>query len=317
MKGVQRDDDPLSGLAPLLRVRPELQDFCQFGGIWAAPHEAAANNAAHFHIVIEGFCLLDLVGHEPLKLNKGDVLLLPHGSTHILHAPGSAMDAARPRVAGYRNAIRLKAVGDGEADTELVCGLLHFESASEILPVAALPDIIILRGGQDSAVARFETLIGGIREELDGSRAGANAIATDLASALFVMLLRAHLERHPPADGLLALLAQRPTAQAVIAMLREPARDWTLDELAAIAMTSRATLVRLFKRTCDLAPLGFLTDLRLGLGRQRLMETDEPIAKVAAALGYQSEATFSRAIYRKYGIRPGRLRSGGETPHHV
>jgi AraC family transcriptional regulator, activator of mtrCDE len=32
-------DDALSGLAPLLRVRPVLDDFCRFGGAWASSHE--------------------------------------------------------------------------------------------------------------------------------------------------------------------------------------------------------------------------------------------------------------------------------------
>ena len=43
----------------------------------------------------------------------------------------------------------------------------------------------------------------GIRDELDSARAGAIVIATDLASALFVMLLRVHLEEQPPTSGLL------------------------------------------------------------------------------------------------------------------
>jgi hypothetical protein len=34
-------------------------------------------------------------------------------------------------------------------------------------------------------------------------------------------------------EGLLALLGQRATAKAIIAMLRDPSYQWTLDELAA------------------------------------------------------------------------------------
>ena len=59
----------------------------------------------------------------------------------------------------------------------------------------------------------------GIRDELDGARPGAPAIAKDLASALFMMMLRAHLEASAPAEGLLRLLNQRMTAQAVLAMV--------------------------------------------------------------------------------------------------
>ncbi len=47
-----------------------------------------------------------------------------------------------------------------------------------------------------------------------------------LASALFVMMLRAHLEASVPAEGLIRLLNQRATAQAVLAMVRDPMQVW-------------------------------------------------------------------------------------------
>jgi AraC family transcriptional activator of mtrCDE len=150
----------------------------------------------------------------------------------------------------------------------------------------------------------------GIREELDSGGPGATAIAKDLASALFVMMLRAHLEISAPAAGLLRLLNQRITAQAVLAMVRDPIRTWTLDDLAQIAASSRATLVRAFRTGADMSPMAFLTDLRLGLARHRLASSAESIDQIAAEVGYQSLAAFSRAFLRKYGVRPGGHRHG-------
>jgi AraC family transcriptional activator of mtrCDE len=96
----------------------------------------------------------------------------------------------------------------------------------------------------------------------------------------------------------------------VIAMLRDPSHDWTLDELAAHAATSRATLVRAFRATCGIAPLAFLTSLRLGLARRRLETTADAIAQVAADVGYHSEAALSRAFQRRFGVRPHSVRRG-------
>jgi AraC family transcriptional activator of mtrCDE len=75
---------------------------------------------------------------------------------------------------------------------------------------------------------------------------------------------------------------------------RAPAHPWTLEELAAEAHVSRATLVRIFRREGDLPPLGFLSELRLGLARQRLSPTNATLAQVAAAVGYDAESAFSR-----------------------
>ena len=96
--GQNKAGDPLSGLAPLLRVRPELQDFCRFGGAWEAPHQAAEGGVAYFHIVTRGECLLERRGHEPLRLKAGDILLLPHGDAHVTRGriQARANHASRP-----------------------------------------------------------------------------------------------------------------------------------------------------------------------------------------------------------------------------
>jgi len=300
--------DVLSGLAPLLRVRPELQDVCRFGGAWSSPHEAEKRGWAYFHIVTRGTCALDRPGRGPLILETGDVLLLPHGDAHIVRAREPGQRPAPPVAVDYSNAIRVKASVGVEPDTELICGRLHFEGVPENLVIAALPDVIVLALGGAERLDRFALLMGSIRDELDGNRSGAAAIAADLASALLVMMLRDHLEASPPPHGLLALLAQRSTAQAVLAMLTDPARDWTLDELADRAAASRATLVRAFRKAAEIAPLAFLTEIRLGLARQRLMAGTASIGEIADEVGYQSEAALSRAFLRRFGVRPGSLR---------
>jgi len=300
--------DVLSGLAPLLRVRPELQDICRFGGAWSSPHAAEKRGWAYFHIVTRGTCALDRPGRGPLILETGDVLLLPHGDAHIVRAREPGQRPAPPVAVDYSNAIRVKASVGVEADTELICGRLHFEGVPENLVIAALPEIIVLALGGADRLDRFALLMGSIRDELDGNRPGAAAIAADLASALLVMMLRDHLQASPPPHGLLALLAQRPTAQAVLAMLTDPARNWTLDELADRAAASRATLVRAFRKAAEIAPLAFLTEIRLGLARQRLMAGSASIGEIADEVGYRSEAALSRAFLRRFGVRPGSLK---------
>jgi len=301
--------DALSGLAPLLRVRPELQDVCRFGGGWSSAHEAERRGWAYFHIVTKGRCVLERPGVGPMILETGDVMLLPHGDAHILKANEGIGRVAPPVTVDYSNAIRTRTSVGVEPDTELICGRLHFESVPENLVIAALPEVIVLPLGGRDQLDRFALLMLAIRDELDGNRAGAAAIAADLASALFVMMLRDHLDTSPPPNGLLALLAQRMTALAVLAMLRDPARDWSLDELASLAAASRATLVRAFNKAAGVAPLAFLTEIRLGLARRKLMAGEGSIGEIADEVGYQSEAALSRAFLRRYGIRPGSARA--------
>jgi AraC family transcriptional regulator, activator of mtrCDE len=105
------------------------------------------------------------------------------------------------------------------------------------------------------------------------------------------------------------LLVAPPSARAVTAMLMAPARAWTLDALAAEARVSRATLVRIFRKAAGLAPLAFLSELRLELARHRLASTNVSLAKLAAEVGYDSESSFARAFRRRFRLSPGRSRS--------
>jgi AraC family transcriptional regulator, activator of mtrCDE len=82
----------------------------------------------------------------------------------------------------------------------------------------------------------------------------------------------------------------------------------TLDELAAQAAVSRASLIRAFERISSVAPLTFLTELRLALARRQLAMTRDTISRIAADVGYQSEAALSRAFHRRFGVRPGKFR---------
>lgn len=83
-------------------------------------------------------------------------------------------------------------------------------------------------------------------------------------------------------------------------MLSEPARSWTLDELA-----QRATLVRQFQAAVNMAPVAFLAELRLTIARGRIRASRTPLAIIADDVGYQSETAFSRAYQRQFGVAPG------------
>lgn len=305
--GVVRD--ALTELASLLRVRPELDDFCRFGGSWTAGHDSAPQGVAYFHIVTRGRCELDRPGNEPLELTEGDVLVLPHGDSHAVRSRHRNQFAPEPFLLEFENSIRKKSTANTAIETELVCGRLHFDAAAKSLIASMLPNVIVLKAANGDWLEKYRSLLSAIQDELDGARPGSLAIATDLASALFVMLLRNYLEEQQAAEsGVVKLLADRVTSKAVQAMVREPEKAWTLDELADLAATSRATLVRAFRKTSGFAPLAFLSELRLGLAHHRLRSGRDPLAKIAIEVGFQSEAAMSRAFYRRFGVRPGASR---------
>ena len=265
--------DGLSSLAALLRVRPELQDLCRFGDQWASPHPPESDAWAPFHVVTDGACVLHISG---LGQSNGAILV--------------------------------KSNTDNEPDAQLLCGRLKFDHAGQNLVLSALPEVIVVAAADRAESLHLRRLITLVKEELDAARPGAAAIAHDLASALLVMVVRTHLETERASDSVLALLGHPQAGRAAVAMLNEPGRKWTLDELAGLANASRASLVRIFRRTARTAPLAFLSELRLELARRKLAGSACSLAEIAAEVGYRSESAFSRAFHQRYGIRPGRTR---------
>jgi len=317
--------NPLSAIAPLFRVRPEIQDVCRFALQWEVVHEAEPTGFAQFHIVTNGNCLLERYSGETFKLEAGSILLLPQGDSHVVRSASRGGSSGAPIRTEYNNSIRIKTNTRGASDTEMICGRLRLDGAMYSLVTAALPKAIVLSIGRGALFDRMRMLVQTIDEELQAARPGAATIATELATALFVMILRLHFEQSASSSGILRLLASSSSvravtamSRAVTAMLRAPAHPWTLDALAAEAHVSRATLVRIFRREGDIPPpLGLLSELRLGLARHRLGSTTETLAQVAAAVGYDSESAFSRAFRKRYGISPGRLRARDEGRSRV
>lgn len=78
----------------------------------------------------------------------------------------------------------------------------------------------------------------------------------------------------------------------------------TVEDVAAEAHMSTATLHRHFKAATGMSPLRFQKHLRLQEARRRLVAGDVTAAMVAEAVGYVSASQFNREYRRAYGLPP-------------
>lgn len=151
-----------------------------------------------------------------------------------------------------------------------------------------------------------------LRESQQGGP-GSDAIVVCLVRRLVTVLLRdAWPETQQIPSAKISVQGQQ-FQKIVDLMHKDPARRYTLDNLAQAAGMSRTVFHRTFNATFGSSPLTLLRTIRLKKAQLLLRQTDMPIKTIAARLGYQSRSYFWQAFKDTYGVDPESYRSNGES----
>src|SRR5262249_34714076 len=131
--------------------------------------------------------------------------------------------------------------GDTQANpTDIVSGFLGCDARPFNPLLAALPRVIRASDGAGGALgASMRSAMAQAREH----RIGGEGVLGHLSEVMFVDVVRGYLETLPE-DGIGWLAGLRDTfvGRALMALLRDPARDWTLESLAHEVGLSRSAL---------------------------------------------------------------------------
>jgi AraC-like DNA-binding protein len=256
------------------------------------------------HVVCHGDCWFRLPGlSEPVHLNAGDVVVLPHDAAHLLtsssNLPAQYGKISKPHESPHNR----EAPG-----TALFCGFLAVDKNAYGHVFAMLPEYVVIRSREDAGTASFRSLIDLLFAETQADRLGASAILDRLADALMFYVIRHSITQGARPAGLVVALADKQIRPALVALCNEPERAWTVDTLAERVFMSRSSFTERFSGLVGKAPMEFLTDWRMQLARGWLERDRHNVAEVAARCGYQSEAAFSKAFKRITGVGPGEFR---------
>ena len=149
---------------------------------------------------------------------------------------------------------------------------------------------------------RLTTLTRLVGEEAREHRPGRDLLLPRLVEALLIEALRALQGDHMP-PGLLRGLADNRVSAAIRRMHGDPARPWTVVELAREAALSRPAFFDRFMRIVGVPPMAYLLAWRMAVAKD-LLRRDVRLSKVAERVGYSSASTFSTAFSRYVGQAP-------------
>ena len=92
-----------------------------------------------------------------------------------------------------------------------------------------------------------------LRSEFAATRPGSTLMSQYFADIVFVQMLRVYLATLPEDAGWLRAFADEEIGEAIQRIHREPARRWTVDDLAGSVGLSRSTFSLRFKATVGVA----------------------------------------------------------------
>ncbi|MCD6077420.1 MAG: transcriptional regulator, AraC family [Ramlibacter sp.] len=317
--------DALSDVLRTIRLQGALFLNGQFHEPWCVDARPAismapllcpgAQQMAILHMVMEGRCWIQSPGEDAIALEPGDVAVLPTGGAHLVgsgmqHAPVSLQHVVPVQVPEVR---QVRYGGNGDPCV-LVCGWFAYERDAPNPLLASLPGLFKVAVGSRPAGRWLEESVRyATRDAAAGP--GSTAIAAKVAESLFIESLRAYLESLPAQrNGWLAGLSDPQVGRCLALMHAQPARPWSLESLAQESHTSRSVLAERFHELLGTPPMQYLKRWRLAMAARMLTTERINVIQVAEAVGYESEASFSRAFKGVYGVPPGAWRNGADRP---
>ncbi|MGY4367071.1 AraC-like DNA-binding protein [Bradyrhizobium sp. LB1.3] len=201
---------------------------------------------------------------------------------------------------------------------DLLCGHFAISAPHDRLLRSYLPPRFVVHAGahaeQQETAAQLAGLVALMRRESADDHLGGRAMLNALSTAMFALVLRLASETEDAPSGLLALAGDPRLAPAVAALFNEPARAWSLPELARLCNMSRATLARHFQDKLGRSASELLTEIRMMHAANELRQSQLSTGAVAEQVGYQSEAAFQRAFKTHMGVTPAQWRKMQEPP---
>lgn len=257
----------------------------------------APYDGAGFHVLLRGSGWLIPDRGEPVPLGVGDVVLVPHGGAHVL--------SDSPDAAGAVPFESAAAVSGGPV--EFLCGKYRLDRSRAHPLLAGMPEVVHLPA-QLGRHERLRAAIDLLGAEVRGERPGRETVVSSLLDLLLVYMMRAWLDDNAAA-GWPRALRDPQVAAALEALHARPAAPWRIDDLAARAGLSRATLARRFTAQTGQPPMTYLTWWRMTTAARLLRESGLPLPVVARRVGYGSPYAFSHAFKRQFGVPPGLYRA--------
>jgi AraC-like DNA-binding protein len=254
---------------------------------------------------------------ESVRLERGDVAIVrgpdpyvvaddPGTAPQVLINPGQRCTTPDGEELKNMRDLGVRTWGNApDGETVILTGTyeLHGEVSGRLL--RTLPRSLVLRDDEwDFPVIAL------MADEIVKDEPGQEAVLDRLLDLMLIAVLRAWFSRpDAAAPGWYSAYGDPVVGLALRLLHHNPARSWTVAELARETGVSRAALARRFHELVGEPPMSFLTGWRIALAADLLRQPGSTIASVAHEVGYGTPFALSAAFKRVRGMSPQQYRT--------
>ena len=253
-----------------------------------AQENSLAKNAAsriqfhpftYFYYLAEGYGKLSIES-EVIDFNAGDLVIINPNIRHTLYVDKSISSC--------------KLIGFG-IESISIAGLKNDESM----------DINYFHVDNKNKSLQFEGLFSDIIREYKGSDLFARSMASSLACALVINLLRKYRKK------IVVKHDKRVNRQIDYIKSYMDANyheDIKLEDLSAMAYMNKFHLISEFKQSYRITPIEYLILKRIEVSKNILISTNHTMEEVSAIVGFNSQSYFNQVFKKKVGETPSQFR---------
>lgn len=260
-----------------------------------------------FHLVRGGAFDLDYEGVPPVRIGAGEAAICPSGAPHRMSYGAGAAPVALAEILSGRASCRATATADG---TELICGAFQLRGAPLNPLLAALPKVLRVKAAGTRAAPLLAHAVEMLAIEVAGGNGG-SFTASRLLEIFFAEAIRAYWHSEGAKQtGWFKALGDAKIGRAIWYLHGQPGASWSVASLAETIAMSPSRFAARFRETTGQSAMSYVSGWRMNVACRKLRETDEHLAEIAAAVGYQDVAAFSRAFKAHVGESPAKWRAG-------
>jgi AraC-like DNA-binding protein len=268
-----------------------------------------ADHLIAYHVVTAGRCFATEAGGQPIALEAGEVVIFSNAQRHVMssqpdmRADPPTRDVLEVAAAGQKPYVIN--LGEGRVSANLVCGYLACDSGPFNPLLENLPPVLKSGDPRNDGAGWIGQFIRFAVAESAEQNAGSETVLMKLSELMFIDVVRRYLDTLPPEQaGWLAGIRDPFIGKALSLLHGRPSHDWTIEELARQVGLSRTVLAERFAALVGIPPMHYLAKWRMQLASELLTGSNANVASIAAEIGYESEAAFSRAFKKLVGMPP-------------